>query len=235
MSTILEGEECWDLVQGLELEPRSLSVQAVGDGDDVEDPAGQADIARRTERESEIKDWRRRYRKAASMITQVVDDSMVQMLDVHNKNPILIWVALKEDYNTVTLAQLAQAAHNFLGYVITKDDTFLQLKHNFDELLRKVIEQGGSISPAEQLQTLLGALPMKYDILRESFYSMIPAPPISYMWSRLYDIEKTQMKRDALSEASGMRGEVFYQTRGRGGNSFRGRGRAGANRGGRAI
>ena len=76
---------------------------------------------------------------------------------------------------------------------------------------------------------------MKYDILSESFYSMIPAPPISYMWSRLFDIETTQLKRDALSESSGMRGEVLYQTRGRGGNSFRGRGRAGANRGGRAI
>ena len=64
---------------------------------------------------------------------------------------------------------------------------------------------------------------------------MTPAPPISYMWSRLYDIETTQLKREAQSEASGMRGEVLYQTRGRGGNSFRGRGRAGANRGGRAI
>ena len=151
MSTILEGKECWELVQGIELEPRSLGVQAAGDGAGVIDPANQADIARRTERESEIKDWRRRYRKAASMITQAVDDSMVQMLDVHNKNPILIWAALKEDYNTVTPAQLAQAAHNFLGYIITEDDTFLQLKHNFDELLRKVVEQGGSISPAEQL------------------------------------------------------------------------------------
>ena len=162
-------------------------MQVVGDGDGVEDPADHADIARRTERASEIKDWRRRYRKAASMIKQAVDDSMVQMLDVHNKNPILIWAALKEDYNTVTPAQLAQAAHNFLDYVITEDDTFLQLKHSFDELLRKVAEQGGSISPAEQLQTLLGTLPMKYDILRESFYSMIPAAPISYMWSRLFD------------------------------------------------
>ena len=89
----------------------------------------------------------------------------------------------------MTPAQLAKAAHNFLWYVITEDDTFLQLKHNFDELLRKVVEQGGSISPAEQLQTLLGAFPMKYDLLRESYYGMIPSPPISYMWSRLYDIE----------------------------------------------
>ena len=235
MSTILEGEECWELVQGIELEPRSLGVQVVGDGDGVDDPADQADIALRTERAAEIKDWKRRFRKAASMITQSVDDSMVQMLDVHNKNPILIWAALREDYNTVTPAQLAQAVHNFSGYIVTEDDTFLQLKHNFDELLRKVIEQGGAISSVEQLQTLLGALPMKYDILRESFYSMTPAPPISYMWSRLYDIETTQLKREAQSEASGMRGEVLYQTRGRGGNSFRGRGRAGANRGGRAI
>ena len=39
MSTILEGEECSELVQGIELEPRSWGVQAVGDGDAVIDPA----------------------------------------------------------------------------------------------------------------------------------------------------------------------------------------------------
>ena len=154
------------------------------------------------------------------------------MLDVHDQNPILIWAALKEDYNTVTSAQLAQASHNFLGYTITEDDTFLQLKHNFDELLRKVVEQGGAISPAEQLQTLLGALPMKYDVLRESFYSAIPTPPISYMWSRLFDIETTQIKRDALSDSARMRAGVLFQTRGRGGSSFKGRGRASGRGGG---
>ena len=58
------------------------------DGDGVIDPADQADIARRTERVAEIKDWNRRYRKAASLITQSVDDSLVQMLDVHDQNPI---------------------------------------------------------------------------------------------------------------------------------------------------
>ena len=52
------------------------------------------------------------------------------------------------------------------------------------------------------------------------------------MWSRLFDIETTQIKRDAMDEASGMRGEIPYQSRGRGGSSFRGRGRLGANRGG---
>ena len=68
----------------------SLRVQVVEDGDGVEDPADQTDIARRTERLAEIKDWKRRFRKAASLITSSVDDCMVEMLDVHNKNPILI-------------------------------------------------------------------------------------------------------------------------------------------------
>ena len=240
MSTILEGEDCWELVQGNELCPLSLGVQVVGgDGDGVDDPAqipDQGDIARRTERATEIKDWKKRFRKSASMITQSVEYSMVQILDVHNKNPILIWAALKEDYNTVTPAQLAQAAHNFLGYVVTEDDTFLPLKYNFDELLRKVVEQGGAISPAEQLQTLLGALPRKYDILRESFYSMIPAHPISYMWSRLFDIETTELKRLAQDEASGARVEALYQKGGgRGGSSSRARGRGAGGRGGGRV
>ena len=201
-------------------------MQVVEDGDAVEDPADQADIALRTERLAKIKDWKKRYRKAASLITQSVDDSMVQMLDVHNKNPVFIWAALRADYDSVIPAQEAIATHNFFGYFVTKDDTFLTMKHNFYELLRKVVEL------FQQLQTLLGTLPEKYDILREYFYSLTPAPSISYMWARLFDIGTTQIKRVAMSDSTGMRGEVLYQARGRGGSSFRGRGRAGANRGG---
>ena len=93
MSTILEGEECWELVQGIELEPRSLGVQVVGDGDGVDDPADQVDIARRTERVAEIKDWKRRFTKAASQISQAIDDTMVHMLDIHNKNAIRLMYA----------------------------------------------------------------------------------------------------------------------------------------------
>ena len=124
MSTILEGEECWDLVQGIELEPKGLRVQVVEDGDVVEDLADQEDIALQTERLAEVKDWKRRYGKAASLITKSIDDSVVQMLDVHNNNPVLTWAALRADYNTVTAAQQTQATHNFLGYIVTKDDTF---------------------------------------------------------------------------------------------------------------
>ena len=45
------------------------------------------------------------------------------------------------------------------------------------------------------------------------------------------DIETTQKRREAEMESTRMRGEVFFQTRGRGGNSFRGRGRS-SSRGG---
>ena len=100
MAAILQGEQCWRLVQGIELEPQSPGVQVVGDGDAVIDLSDQTDIALRKERLVEIKDWQKRYDKAASSITQAVDDSLVQMLDVYDQNPILIWAALKEDFNT---------------------------------------------------------------------------------------------------------------------------------------
>ena len=125
MAAILLGEQCWRLVQGIEVEPQSLGIQVVGDGDVFIDPADQVDIDLRKERLAEIKNWQKRYDKAASLITQAIDDSLVQMLDVYDQNPIRIWAALKEDFNTVTPSQLAQAAHSFLGYVVTEDDTFL--------------------------------------------------------------------------------------------------------------
>ena len=48
----------------------------------------------------------------------------------------------------------------------------------------------------------------------------------------MHDIETTQKRREVEMESTGMRGEVFFQTRGRGGNSFRGRGRSSGRGGG---
>ena len=41
-------------------------------------------------RHLEIKEWRKRSKKAATLVTQIVDDSIVMSLDVHGKNPVLI-------------------------------------------------------------------------------------------------------------------------------------------------
>ena len=84
-------------------------------------------------------------------MTQSVDDSLVQMLNVHSKNPILIWVALAADFSTITPEQLSLARQDFQNFVITEDETFLETKQNFNELLRKVVAQRGAISPADQL------------------------------------------------------------------------------------
>ena len=80
------------------------------------------------------------------------------------------------------------------------------------------------IGASDRLQTLLGALPEKYDILCESYFAQTPAPPIDYIWDRMYDIESTKKRWALQSGASAMAIEIYYQpTRGRG--SFRGRGR----------
>ena len=100
---------------------------------------------------------------------------------MHGKDPKLIWDALSADYNTVTPAQLSLARQDFLNFRVTKDETFLELKQRFNELLRNVGEQNGVVSAEDQLQTLLGSLPTKFDILRESYFFVTPAPNISYL------------------------------------------------------
>ena len=147
MSTILDAEDCWDIVTEAELEPQSLDYSD-DDDEGVDDVPSPADIATRV---LEIKDWRRRFKKAASLITQSVDDSLVQMLNVHNKNPILIWAALASDFNTITPAQQSLARQDFQNFVITEDETHLEIKQNFKELLRKVVAQNGTVSVADQL------------------------------------------------------------------------------------
>ena len=80
------------------------------------------------------------------------------------------------DYNTITPAQWSLARKYFLNFNITKDETFLVIKQKTNELLRKIIGQGGVVSVADRLQTVLGALPKKSDMLRESYFAQTPAP-----------------------------------------------------------
>ena len=82
--------------------------------------------------------------------------------------------------------------------------------------------QGGFTSEEDQLQTLIDSLPEKFDIIRETYFSQTPLPGIEYIWTRLFDREITQKRRD---QSAVMRGEVYYQGRGRGA-AVRGRGRS---------
>ena len=183
-------------------------------------------------RQAEITAFRKRTKKAASLITQTVDDSIVMSLDVHQRDPALMWTQLANDYNTVTPAQLSLARRNFLNLEISEEESQLEIKQRYNELLRKLTVQGGTMTAADKLDTLLGALPEKYDILREAYYTQTPAPTIEFVWDRMLDIENTEKRRAAQSGGQGMMGfgDGYYVTRGRG-NSFRGRGRA-SNRGG---
>ena len=165
------------------MEPVDLALAAAEveeDGEVVENPQPTAAEALPiAARRKEIKDYKRRYKKAASLITQSIDDGIVQTLSVHNKDPKLMWDALSTDYNNVTPAQLSLARQNFLNFRVMEDETYLELKQRFNELLRKVVEQNGVVTIEDQLQTLLASLPAKFDILRESYFSVTPAPNIS--------------------------------------------------------
>ena len=96
-------------------------------------------------------------------------------LDVHGNNPTLMWAQLGADYNTVTPAQRSSAHTYFLMFVIGNDESYIDMKLRYDELLRKVTVQGGMIGANDRLQTLLGALPKKIDFLREAYFTKDPA------------------------------------------------------------
>ena len=68
--------------------------------------------------ETEIKEWKKIAQKAASPITQTVDDSIVISLDVHHKNPCLMWANRAAGYNTVTPAIRSMARKEFLNFSI---------------------------------------------------------------------------------------------------------------------
>ena len=70
------------------------------------------------------------------------------------------------------------------------------------------------MSDEDRLQTLLGSLLERFDTIRESYFAQTPAPGIDYIWTRMFDRETTQKRRE---QSAVMRGEVYFQSRGRGG------------------
>ena len=216
--SILDAEDCWDIVNGREFEPARLAT--VNDVDGVQENKPQVDA-----RLAEIKDFRKRSKKAVSLITQTIDDTIVMSLDVHGRDPVLMWNQLDADYNNVTPAQKSAARKEFLMFKVSPDETYLETKLRYNELIRKIIVQGGVINEEDRLETLLTSLPKKFDHLKESYYAQLDAPGIDYIWDRMLDIEATENRRAAEDGGSSYNAEVYYQGRGRGGSSFRGRGR----------
>ena len=62
--------------------------------------------------------------------------------------------------------------------MIGNDKSYIDIKLRYDELLRKVTVQGGMIGANDRLQTLLGSLLEKIDLLRESYFAQTRAPRI---------------------------------------------------------
>ena len=98
METILDADDCWEIVQGTEVEPIDLAkaVEFEEEGAAVENPPTAAVALVIAARRKEIKDFKRRYKKATSLITQSVDDGIVQTISVQGKDPKLIWDACKD-------------------------------------------------------------------------------------------------------------------------------------------
>ena len=131
ITAILDAEDSLEIVNGTELEP--VEIAEVLNADNTS--ANSAEVEKR---HAEIKDWRKRSKKAASLITQTLDDSIVMSLDVHGNNPTLMWAQLGADYNTITAAQRSSARTDFLMFSIGNDETYIDVKLRYDDLLRKV-------------------------------------------------------------------------------------------------
>ena len=218
MELILDGEDCWEIVAGTELEPDELG-WVVDPGDEAQAPGVQA--AAEAARAAEIKDWNKRFKKAAQLIGSSVDDSLVRILRVHNKNPILMWARLSADFNKVSPAQLSLARRDFQNYHIEEDESYFVSRQNFEDLVQNVTTQGGLVSDDDQLLTLLGSLPERLESIRDTYYSQTQAPEIEYIWARMYDKEVAQKRRE---QSSALRGEGYYQGKSVRGGAARGRG-----------
>ena len=79
---------------------------------------------------------------------------------------------LAADFDRTTPAQLSSTRLDFLTFKIPSTESHIETRHRYDELLRKVVVQGGDVSDEDKLGTLLNALPRRFDILKESFFAI---------------------------------------------------------------
>lgn len=99
-----------EIVNGTELEPNEIVVVGLD--------CAPEDVEEVYKRQLEIKDFIKRSKQAACLITLTVDDNIVMSLDVHERNPVLVWAQLAEDYKTVAPGQRTAARKEFLSNYI---------------------------------------------------------------------------------------------------------------------
>ena len=92
-------------------------IALINDLDDVSKNKADIDAT-----QSQIEDIKKRSKELASRITQKIDDSIVLNLDVHERNPVLMWMQLAEDFNTIAPAQRLATRNELLNFVITEED-----------------------------------------------------------------------------------------------------------------
>lgn len=98
-----------------------MRLAVVNDMDGVQENKPQADFMA-----AKIKDFRKRSKKVASLITHTIDDTTVMILDVHGRNLVLMWIELGEDYINVTLAQKSAKRKEFLDFEISEKETYVE-------------------------------------------------------------------------------------------------------------
>ena len=116
-----DAQDCRETVIGIELILSEIAV--IVDLDHVLENKEEVD-----KKYAKIEDFRNRYKKAVSFITHTIDDTIVMSLEVHERDPVLGWSQLVDDYNTVTPARQSTARKEFLNFVIIEDETFLIIK-----------------------------------------------------------------------------------------------------------
>ena len=77
ITSILDVEDVWEIVNGAEAEPAELPEVDDGADDEVAENNNAAVVVR----QAEIKALKKREKKAASLITQTVDDTIVMSLE----------------------------------------------------------------------------------------------------------------------------------------------------------
>ena len=137
ITSALDAEDCLEIVLREEFEPKYVAPQRI-DGILVNSEV-------LVQYRADVKDFKKRSKKATAIITQTIDDSLVMSLDVLDRDPCLIWEKLAEDFSKVTPAEKSSARMAFLTLKIPSSESYLDTKHRFDKLLRQVAVQGGTI------------------------------------------------------------------------------------------
>ena len=111
--------------------------------------------------------WKRKDAVARVTMLAAMTDDVICQFERHTTASAM-WAALKADFDGTSEARLRRLTVKFDNFVLLPNVTIRQHLRAMQNLIRELIEEGGTLSDAQQVQAVLKSLPRNWDTMKHT-------------------------------------------------------------------